>query len=252
MAIEPGEPGIALQQGAVGDGVRFRAGSTEPGGGNIDQIGIDATQSFGAEAQPIHDAGREVLDQHVGFGGQCPSDCDGFRLLEIEDDRFFAWPSTVCNSDARPGSPRPGASTLMTSAPIAARWRVVVGPAMTQLKSRTRIPESGIGPGSACSSAPARFHDPQPEGWSGSLDCFSADLRSGARICGARAAATSVVRPARATGSSAHGPPAPYRRSIACRAGGSTPTSAHAAHSSLPRGPVLSQNADRCPNRATP
>ena len=34
---------------------------------------------------------------------------------------FFAWPSTVCSSDARPGSPRPGASTLMTSAPIAAR-----------------------------------------------------------------------------------------------------------------------------------
>ena len=33
----------------------------------------------------------------------------------------FAWPRTVCSSDARPGSPRPGASTLITSAPIAAR-----------------------------------------------------------------------------------------------------------------------------------
>ena len=31
------------------------------------------------------------------------------------------WPRTVCNSLARPGSPRPGASTLITSAPIAAR-----------------------------------------------------------------------------------------------------------------------------------
>ena len=34
----------------------------------------------------------------------------------------------------------------MTSAPIAARYRVAVGPAMTQLKSKTRIPDSGNGP----------------------------------------------------------------------------------------------------------
>ena len=34
---------------------------------------------------------------------------------------FFACPSTECSSEARPGSPLPGASILMTSAPIAAR-----------------------------------------------------------------------------------------------------------------------------------
>ena len=80
MAVEPGEPGITLQQGAVGDGVRLGPGAPEAGCRDIDQIGIECAQRFGAEAQPIHDAGREVLDQHIGFGGQLARDGDGLRL----------------------------------------------------------------------------------------------------------------------------------------------------------------------------
>ena len=76
MAIEPGKTGIALQQGAVGDGARFRPGSPETGGRDIDQSGVDRPQRLRAEAEPVHDPGREVLDQHVGFRGQRPRDGD--------------------------------------------------------------------------------------------------------------------------------------------------------------------------------
>ena len=50
MAIEPGETGIALQEGAVGDGARLRPGSSEAGGREIEQIRVEDLQVVRAEA----------------------------------------------------------------------------------------------------------------------------------------------------------------------------------------------------------
>ena len=86
MAVERGEPGIALQQGPVGDGARFGPSAPKTGGRDIDQLGVECPQGLGAEPQPLHDAGREILDQHIRFGGQRPGDGDGLLLLQVEDD----------------------------------------------------------------------------------------------------------------------------------------------------------------------
>ena len=56
----------------------------------------------------------------------------------------------------------------------------------------------------------------------------------------------------RATENSARARPEPDRRSTACHADGSTPTSAHAARRSLRRGRVWSRSADRRPRPAIP
>src|SRR5580700_8666536 len=89
VAIEPGKTGIALQQGTVGHGVRLRSGASQTGGRDIDQIWIDRLQGVRAEAKPIHDPSREILDQHIGFGGQRASDPNRFRRFEVEHDAAF-------------------------------------------------------------------------------------------------------------------------------------------------------------------
>src|SRR5689334_10705754 len=59
---------------------------------------------------------------------------------------------------ARPSSPAPGRSTLMTSAPRSARIMLAAGPATMVLRSRTRIPERTDGI-SLCSQKSAGFFD---------------------------------------------------------------------------------------------
>src|SRR5271156_3125664 len=89
MAIEPGETGIALQQGSVSHGAGLRPGSPEAGGRDIEQMRVDRLQVVGAETQPVHDAGREVFDDDVGPRGERPRDRHRLRLLQVEDDALF-------------------------------------------------------------------------------------------------------------------------------------------------------------------
>src|SRR5437879_3173658 len=103
MAIKPGETGVALQQGSVSHGARLRPGSTEAGGRDIEQIRVEGLQIVGTEAQPIHDARSEVLDEDVGARGERPRDRDRFRLLQVEDDASFRLAENRVQLRATPG-----------------------------------------------------------------------------------------------------------------------------------------------------
>ena len=74
---------------------------------------------------------------------------------------------------------------------------------------------------------------------------------SGKKRDGAVADCPDVPRP-RGAESSARARPVPDRRSTACHADGSTPTSVHAARPNLRRGRVWWRSADRCPRPAIP
>src|SRR5690349_19192368 len=89
MAIEPGETGIALQQSAVSDGARLRSSTAEAGSRDIEQIGVERLQRIGAEAEPVHDARREILDDNIGTNCERPRNRDRFRLFQVEDDASF-------------------------------------------------------------------------------------------------------------------------------------------------------------------
>ena len=65
VAVEPGKPGIALQQRAVGDGARLRTGAAKARCRDVDQPRIDLAQCIGPEPEPVHHPGREILDQYV-------------------------------------------------------------------------------------------------------------------------------------------------------------------------------------------
>jgi hypothetical protein len=64
------------------------------------------------------------------------------RLLRLKAAKYHESPSlmTPC---PRSGSPTPGVSTLITSAPISASIIVQNGPARMRVRSTTRIPDSG-------------------------------------------------------------------------------------------------------------
>src|SRR6202035_2439871 len=64
------------------------------------------------------------------------------RLLRLKAAKYQERPSLIAPC-ARSGSPTPGVSTLITSAPISARIIVQNGPARMRVRSTTRIPESG-------------------------------------------------------------------------------------------------------------
>src|SRR5215472_91832 len=57
--------------------------------GAIDQLGFDRRERFVIEAKPAHHARPEILDDHIGGGGESPDRVDGWRRLEIEDDALF-------------------------------------------------------------------------------------------------------------------------------------------------------------------
>ena len=66
------------------------------------------------------------------------------RLFEFSIVKYrLSAPFTSCNWP-RVMSPRPGISTLITSAPIHASSWVAVGPAWTWPKSRMRTPSSAL------------------------------------------------------------------------------------------------------------
>ena len=55
----------------------------------IDQARVELAQHVVAEAQSVHHARREILDQHVGLGDQVEEDLLAARLLEVEDHRLL-------------------------------------------------------------------------------------------------------------------------------------------------------------------
>jgi hypothetical protein len=73
---------------------RRRAALTVAGDGAVDQRGLDADELGIVQAEPLHHAGPEVLDEHVGGTRQPLDDVHGGRLLEVEDTLFL--PALSC------------------------------------------------------------------------------------------------------------------------------------------------------------
>ena len=122
MTVEARESRIALQQRAIGDcaplpvrfgrvprrrhkevpGLRSRSTSTPRPRRSITPVAKFSTK--------ISDRATKSRAISTAVGS--------FRFKTTPR---LPWPSTVWSSEARPGSPRPGASILITSAPIAAK-----------------------------------------------------------------------------------------------------------------------------------
>jgi hypothetical protein len=90
-----------------------------------------------AEAQALHDAGSEVLQEHVAPLEQGREDLLGRGFLRL---RLSA--SGRSFMDVRAGSPSSGSSTLITSAPSQASIWPHDGHAWLLVTSTTRIPAS--------------------------------------------------------------------------------------------------------------
>ena len=73
----------------------FRSFLTEAGHPAVDKFWICRETFFGTEAEPFHGAGPEPFDQHVGLRDQFFCRRHGFRLLQVERDRFAATPQHV-------------------------------------------------------------------------------------------------------------------------------------------------------------
>jgi len=73
-----------LHDDVVGRQVRQRPGLTEARNTHVDQPRIHAAQGHGADAQALGHAGAEVLDHHVGRGGQGGDGLRGIGVLEVE------------------------------------------------------------------------------------------------------------------------------------------------------------------------
>ena len=103
MAVQAGETGIALEQRAVGDGARLRSGAAETRGRDVDEVRIDGADRLRAEAEPVHDAGRVVLDQHVRLRGERAGDRDRLGLLQVEHDAALRLPEHPVQAGAAAG-----------------------------------------------------------------------------------------------------------------------------------------------------
>ena len=91
--------------------------------------GLIAAQARVVEPEPLHHAGREVLDHDVALRDQRPSQLAGALLLQVEGDAALAgFSSSQAEVAAARGRRVWLDSTLMTSAPSAARYLVQIGP----------------------------------------------------------------------------------------------------------------------------
>ena len=72
---------------------------TEAGAAAVDQARVELAQHVPADAEAVHHAGGEVLDQHVGLGDKLEEDFPAARLLEVEDHRLLVG----VQHDQRPG-----------------------------------------------------------------------------------------------------------------------------------------------------
>ncbi|GJE59985.1 hypothetical protein MPOCJGCO_2094 [Methylobacterium trifolii] len=78
------DAGFALEDQVVARPVRVRSGQAEARDAAIDQAGIVLPQPLEAEAEPVHRPGPEVLDHHVGGGGQPQDQVPAGRRLEVD------------------------------------------------------------------------------------------------------------------------------------------------------------------------
>ncbi len=253
MAVEPRKPGVALEracrrpQPAPRGPVRPRLEMA----GQLGQVRVDRAQRIGAEVEPIHDAGREILDQDVGFGGEGAGGHDRLGQLQIEDDRLLGLAEHGMKLGRAAGvAAGRRASTLMAQPPSrrdsAGRRRPGDDPGKIEDADAAQRQVAGGWRGLI---APRHWKGRRAR--SGARTVLLGDLDRGGRNAGARAAGRQARSPARAQREARDmgflrlvGDP------LLVDAAGSIPTSARAARRNWRRGRAWSRSAARRPNRA--
>ena len=110
-----------------------------------DQARVDRLQDIGAQPPFFDGAGLEILDQDIGGGDQFADQFLTFGIRKFADTAFLLRATTSHHSLSSPrpqlriGSPWPGGSTLMTSAPMSPSNCPQKGPAINWPSSITRI-----------------------------------------------------------------------------------------------------------------
>ncbi len=151
--LDRGEPGKALDQRVVDRPLRIGAHLAKAADRDVDDLGRDGADRRFADAEPVGDAGAEILHKNVRRRGQPHQHPQARRVLQIEDNRALV--AVVVEErggkPATPVGPGPGAvaasgaSTLITSAPWSPRIIVPNGPATFEVRSTMRKPWSGPG-----------------------------------------------------------------------------------------------------------
>src|SRR4030095_17239772 len=153
VAGDADDPAHALGDEVVAASGRVRTRSPKATYGTVDEARVDLAQRPIPQPEPLRHAGPIVLDEHVGRLDQSPDRATPSGCLRSTArsrlPRFMVmkvarcprlWTAPRC----RVGSPSPGGSSLMTSAPISARFMVQNGAAMAWVKSITRRPARGF------------------------------------------------------------------------------------------------------------
>ncbi|MCY1225154.1 hypothetical protein D9M72_373440 [compost metagenome] len=83
------QAGFALQDLVVAAAPGFRPVVSEAGDGQDHQCRVQRVHFRGGEAQPVQDAGAEVLDDDVGAFQQFAQDCPPVVVLQIQSDGFL-------------------------------------------------------------------------------------------------------------------------------------------------------------------
>ena len=73
-----------LHDDVVSRAVRHGAGLAKAGHAHVDQLGVEAAQFVGTNAQAIGHAGAEVLHHHIGLCGQLVHQGHGLGVLHVE------------------------------------------------------------------------------------------------------------------------------------------------------------------------
>ncbi len=84
LAGDGHDPAERLHQRLVAGAVLAGAGAPEGGDGAVDQPRVDFRERLVAEAEALHGAGAEVLDEDVGLTHQCLDHLDALGGLEVE------------------------------------------------------------------------------------------------------------------------------------------------------------------------
>ena len=92
MAVQPGKPGIGLQQRAIGHRLSLRPGPPQPGRRHIGQVRVQRPQVLRPQPKSVHHPGGEILDQNITARRQGTSDLHRLGLLQIQHDRPLGLP----------------------------------------------------------------------------------------------------------------------------------------------------------------
>jgi len=99
LAGRVGDAAHRLDGDVHGGEIAIGAVEPEARAAAIDQARVDLAEHVPADAQAIHDAHGEVLDQHIGLGHQFEEELLAARLLEVEHHRLLVG----VQHDQRPG-----------------------------------------------------------------------------------------------------------------------------------------------------